>query len=48
MLLTGCNQTTTIAGKKFALSDGSASEQILLKTGNYSGLIKMKQEELKK
>ena len=48
-LLAGCSQpSTTVAGKRFALNEGKASEQLLLKTGNYSGLIKMKQQELKK
>ncbi|KGD75061.1 MULTISPECIES: tetratricopeptide repeat protein [Tatumella] len=48
-LLAGCSQpSTTVAGKRFALNEGKADEQLLLRTGNYSGLIKMKQQELKK
>lgn len=48
-VLAGCSQTsTTVAGKRFSMSKGTVDEQLLLKTGNYAGLIKIKQEELKK
>lgn len=47
--LAACSQnSTTIAGKRFSVSQGTADEQLLLKTGNYSGLIKVKQQQLKK